>query len=92
MKPDYQTMNDGCDGDSQGLRDALGDDYEVITEVRDEQGYGAHDSNAVFRTASGKIIHADCGGCSCGGTGNWDYVTSEGEAMRMIPESARTSS
>lgn len=85
---DVEALLDGCDGDSEGLRKALGDAYTVVHSSGDEYGWGHHSYNTVYRATDGRTIHADCGGCSCGGSGNWDYAT-EGEAMRMIPEDQR---
>ena len=50
MNPDYQTLNDGCDGDSAGLRAALGDGFKVISESIDDGGWGHHSYNAIFET------------------------------------------
>lgn len=86
---DYQTLNDGCDGDSAGLCAALGDDFDVMYENYDAHGYGHHSANAIFRASDGRIIHAECGGCSCHGSGSWSYETDEETAMRMVPEQER---
>ncbi len=86
--PRYSTLNDGCDGDSDGLRLALGDDYAIVSEHLDDYDY-EHSYNAVFALPDGRYIHADCGGCSCGGSGHWSYVADRIEAERLIPEDQR---
>lgn len=84
---DYQTLNDGCTGDDDGLRAALGDDFEVVWENYDDaEGYGHHSADAVFRLADGRFVHAECGGCSCEGSGSWSYEESEAAARLMVPE------
>lgn len=89
MNPDYQTLNDGCDGDSAGLRAALGDDFQVAYEDYDDHGYGHHSANAIFMTADGRFIAANCGGCSCHGNGDWEFVDSHEEAVLRVPEQQR---
>lgn len=86
---DYRTLNDGCEGDEAGLKAALGDNYQLIHEQCDDEGYGAHSYNAIFLTGGGRWIAANCGGCSCFGHGDWYYVDSREEAIRMIPEQER---
>jgi hypothetical protein len=89
MNPDYQTLNDGCEGDSAGLAAALGDGFTVLYENCDDGGWGHHSYNAMFLTADGKHVAANCGGCSCHGSGDWEYVDSREEAIRRIPEQER---
>ena len=87
---DYQTLNDGCEGDSEGLKSALGDGFEVVAEeYEDSIGWGHHSADAVFRLADGRIVHAECGGCSCGGSGSWSYCETLDEALKSIPEHRR---
>jgi hypothetical protein len=87
---DYDTMHDGCDGDSEGLAAALGETFVVIWEDYDDStGYGHHDARAVFRAHDGRFVRADCGGCSCGGSGSWEYVDTEAEALALVPQVAR---
>lgn len=85
----YSTLADGCKGDSAGLAEALGDHYEVIYECRSDEGWGHHSYNAVFRIPDGRYIHAECGGCSCGGYGSWSYCADEREALLLVPEQER---
>lgn len=88
--PEYRTLNYFCEGDRQGLSEALGTDYVVLHEIYDDsEGYGHHSANAVFRTKDNKYIHAECGGCSCEGSGSWGYCKDAEEAYRMIPENLR---
>lgn len=94
-KPAYQTLapDEGCYGDSAGLALALGDDYEVVVEAYDDsEGYGHHSADAIFRLPDGRIIHAECGGCSCEGNGSWSFCASLDEALKAIPEYRRPSS
>jgi hypothetical protein len=85
MNPQYSTLNDGCDGDSEGLAAALGTGYSVIFESIEDWGYGHHSYDALFALADGRFIHASCGGCSCGGSGDWSIVDSLKEAKRYMP-------
>jgi hypothetical protein len=90
--PDYSTLADGCEGDSAGLAAALGTDFVVLYENYDHEGWGHHGADAVFKASDGRFVHAECGGCSCGGRGSWDYCADEQEALRLIPEHARPES
>ena len=89
MKTEYETLNDGCEGDSEGLRAALGDAYVVVYEDYDAEGWGHHGANAVFIATDGRLIGASCGGCSCGGSGGWSYCATGDEALASIPEQDR---
>lgn len=86
MSKEYSTLNDGCEGDSEGLAMALGDAFELIREYCDDEGWGHHTYDAIFRATDGRYIHAECGGCSCGGSGSWSYAESVQDAERLIPE------
>lgn len=77
---------DGCDGDSAGLTEALGDDYEVVYQSNRDYGYGHHSYDEVYKLADGRYIAANCGGCSCHGNGDWCYENSQEMAMRFVPE------
>lgn len=80
----------GCDGDAKGLAEALGEHYSVIESSGDDSiGYGHHSYNTIYRASDGCVIHAECGGCSCGGSGSWSYEDSVACARRMIPEDER---
>lgn len=82
----FHVLNDGCDGDKGGLLAALGVGFEVVFEEYDDsEGYGHHSGNAIFRTSDGQYIHAECGGCSCHGSGSWFRAKSEEEARQAIP-------
>jgi hypothetical protein len=85
MAPEYQTMNDGCEGDSDGLAAAL-DGAVLVWENYDSEGYGHHSANAIFRLPDGRVIHAECGGCSCEGSGSWSFEDSIEAAARLVPE------
>ena len=87
MNPDYSTCADGCEV-NEGLSEALGDDFIVLFENYDAQGFGHHSANAVFQTDDGRFIHADCGGCSCQGYGTWEECSRE-EAFNRVPEQER---
>jgi hypothetical protein len=84
----YEALLDGCEGDSDGLRHALGDGYVVVRSYGNDDCY-EHSYNTIYRTASGQLIHAECGGCSCGGSGSWSLVSSIEEAERLVPEQER---
>lgn len=62
--------------------------WNVWESLRNE-GYGHHSYNQVFRTAGGRVIHAECGGCSCEGSGSWSVEADEKAAMLMVPEYER---
>lgn len=85
----FEALLDGCDGDSVGLREALGESYSIEKSTGEDYGYGSHSYNTIYKTSDGRIIHADCGGCSCGGSGNWSYESSVEVAERLIPEDER---
>lgn len=89
MNPDYNVLRDGCDGDSEGLATALGDGFSVIYSNCDDYGYGHHSYDELFVTARGHWIHAECGGCSCRGSGTWSYCEDEKEALTRPPDDAR---
>ncbi len=59
--------------------------YCILAQVVSNDGY-EHTYNAVLITDEGQIIHADCGGCSCGGSGSWGLAASYEDGLRMIPE------
>lgn len=83
---EYQTLNDGCEGDSDGLAAALGTDFAVVFEEYDDStGCGHHSADAIFRLSDGRIVHAECGGCSCEGSGSWSFEDSLEAAARLIP-------
>lgn len=77
---------DGCDGDRDGLVAALGDGWIVVFVHESDEGYGHHTYEQVFKLADGSFIHAECGGCSCGGSGSWSAHATEAEAMSRVPE------
>jgi hypothetical protein len=74
-----------CDGDEEGLIAALGSRFVRVFSDVDDGGYGHHSCDEVFVTDDGRIIHAECGGCSCEGSGSWSEVPSLEEAMRLVP-------
>lgn len=91
MKPNedhYEALLDGCDGDVEGLRKALGENYSVVSSSGDDYGYGHHSYYTTYLCEDGRTIAADCGGCSCDGGGSWDYVEPE-KAHLYIPEDVR---
>lgn len=83
-------LHDGCEGDKEGLVAALGDGFEVVWESFSNEGYGHHSYDQVLKTSDGRIVHAECGGCSCQGSGSWSVCASVEEAMRLVPESRRS--
>jgi hypothetical protein len=85
----YEALLDGCEGDSKGLQEALGEGYSVIKSTGDDGGWGHHSYNTIYRSSDGRVIHAECGGCSCFGNGSWSYEESVEMAERMIPEDER---
>ena len=84
----YEALLDGCDGDSEGLRAALGGNYTVVASDGSDLGYGHHNYTTTYLCEDGRTISADCGGCSCGGSGNWDYVDAY-KAWQYVPEQDR---
>jgi len=84
-----QALLDYCDGDVAGLKASLGESYSVVKSKGDDWGYGHHSYDTIYRATDGRLIHAECGGCSCGGSGTWTYVDSMAEAERLIPEDKR---
>lgn len=84
-----EALLDGCDGDEKGLREALGESYSVLESTGEDYGYGHHSYNTIYRTSDGRLIHAECGGCSCGGSGSWSFEPSVDLARRLIPEDER---
>lgn len=90
MSETFRCLQDGCDGDTDGLLAALGSNYSVLFEHYDDSpGYGHHMSNALLRAATGELYHVECGGCSCGGSGTWRQVTDVAEAAQYLPDDAR---
>ena len=81
--------NCGCEGDREGLRQARGDGYDVVKSYGNEQGYGHHSYNTIYKTNGGELIHAECGGCSCGGSGGWEYVKDLEAGRMLVPEQER---
>lgn len=71
------------------LVEALSGGYEVVWEGGGHEGYGHHSLNAVIKLADGRFIHAECGGCSCWGSGSWSFCADEEEARRLVPEQER---
>lgn len=86
---DCEALLDYCDGDVAGLKAALGESYSVVWACGYDEGYGHHSYDTIYRTSDGRLVHAECGGCSCHGNGSWSYETSEEAAMRMVPEDKR---
>jgi hypothetical protein len=84
----YEALMDGCDGDTAGLLEALGENYRVVKSTGSNYGYGHHSYNTIYQASDGRYVSAECGGCSCGGSGSWCYSTLQ-EAERMIPEQER---
>jgi len=85
----YSTLADGCEGDRAGLEAALGTGYIVLAEHGYDGGWGHHGYDMIAVTADGKLISAHCGGCSCDGSGGWQYVDELDEALRLVPENNR---
>jgi hypothetical protein len=82
---EYEACLDGCD---DSLRKELGYNYKILKSTGSDHGYGHHSYNTIYQTETGKIISAECGGCSCEGSGSWCYTTLY-EAGLMIPEQER---
>jgi hypothetical protein len=85
---EYEALLDGCEGDSAGLRAALGASYKVLRSYCNDECY-EHSSNTIYEAETGQLIHAECGGCSCGGSGSWSYVANMDEAIKLVPEQER---
>jgi hypothetical protein len=86
-----QVLADGCYGDADGLTSALGTTFEVVFSNCDDQGYGHHSYDEIYKLPDGRVIHAECGGYSCKGSGSWSYCADETEAMKLVPEWRRPS-
>lgn len=85
-KSDVKIMGEcGCDGDRAGLIAVLGDHYEVVHQDTSDYEY-EHTFDAIFKLPDGRFIHAECGGCSCGGSGSWSIEPNEEFARRRVPE------
>lgn len=77
-------------GSPEALEALLAAHEHVIVEgYYNHEGWGHHDSNEVIVLADGRVVAANCGGCSCGGTCHWDFVDSVELARRFIPEQVR---
>ena len=87
--PDVHVLLDGCEGDADGLRAALAQPHVVLTSSCEHEGWGHHSCNVVVAFADGRILHANCGGCSCQGNGDWSWCSTPEEAERLIPEQER---
>jgi hypothetical protein len=84
-----EALLDGCEGDAVGLRAALGERYVVLMSWARNDGISEHDYNTIYRASDGRLIHAECGGCSCGGSGSWSYVDSIEDGIALVPECRR---
>ncbi len=86
MSKPIALIDDGCTGDSDGLRTALGEGSTIVWTVGTDEGYGHHSTNTLWLRADGQHIFAECGGCSCEGSGHWQYVDSEPAGRLLVPE------
>lgn len=84
-----QSLRDGCCGDTDGLCAALKQPHAVLYSACRDEGYGHHSYNEIIVLDDGRIIHAECGGCSCDGSGSWSFCATPEEAERLIPEQER---
>ena len=83
---EVEALLDGCDGDSDGLRAALGNRYVILESWGHDEGYGHHGYNTIYRTEDDRLVHAECGGCSCDGSGSWSYVDDLDSGRKLVPE------
>lgn len=83
-----EVMNDGCEGDTSGLDALLTEPHVVVFESYWAEQH-EHSGNMIVVLADGRVIHANCGGCSCGGSGDWVFRDDVGDAWRMVPEQER---
>lgn len=78
------------EGDEEKLFcEAIGEEFEIAFQDASHEGWGHHGVNVVIRTKDDRWVHADCGGCSCDGSGDWGFYESKEEAMRHVPEDVR---
>lgn len=82
---DRMVLADGCDGDGSGLTAALGTNYEIVYQDLENYGHGHHNYDEVYKLADGTYIHAECGGCSCGGSGSFTDPLDYERAKQFIP-------
>jgi hypothetical protein len=59
---------------------------ELVFDYSYDEGYGHHSVDEVWRLADGRYVHAECGGCSCEGSGSFSVEKDEETAMRLVPE------
>lgn len=87
--PNVHVLADGCGGDSEGLKALLAQPHVVLSERCSHEDWGHHSCNVVVLLGDGRIVHAECGGCSCGGSGSWSFAETLEDAERLIPEQER---
>lgn len=85
---EYQTLNDGCEGDSEGLAVAV-TGATLLWEGGSDYGWGHHHSNAIWTLPDGRYVTAECGGCSCGVSGSWGYRDTFEQAISDVPSEHR---
>lgn len=80
-----------CDGDRELLIEELNKGtFQIEFEYISDEGYGHHQYEAVYySTYDGRYFHAECGGCSCGGSSSWSEHSSLESAMHQVPEYLR---
>lgn len=86
---EHRVLDDGCEGDSIGLAALLADGYEVLHAYHSDEGYGHHSYDEIIKLADGRIVHAECGGCSCEGSGSWSIEEDVAAAAKLVPEHYR---
>ena len=77
-----------CEPDDPSLDIALGDDFTIIYEYLWGGNY-EHSYDGVYKVGD-RYISASCGGCSCGGSGDWSWYDTLKEAWESVPEYHRT--
>jgi len=87
----YREGDNKDDATLTNLKAALGPRYEVLACYGSDEGYGHHSYETIFLAHDGKVILAQCGGCSCGGSGSWSFEQSVQSARGAVPDYRRES-
>lgn len=92
--PDVRPLQDGCEECEPKCGPKLSDELDkqphcILAQIAGDYGYGEHSYSCIIVLADGRVISASCGGCSCGGSGDWRFEDTPYDAMLNIPEDQR---